>query len=86
MKFQIETAEFYYNKKEKQWLETLGFSFKSVDGFMGNYTSTGKRVYIRLETLEDLMKLIAGIKKNLNCDKGVIINKNKIIIYDYYVE
>jgi len=77
MKFRIETLRFSYSKEKSEKLEKLGFEFSVNGDDCWCYEKSDKKVYIEIESIEQLIEL--GNK--VDCDL-IIDSKNMIIFID----
>ena len=74
MKFVIETASVSDSRPcKKAYMETINRT-------VNKRTFTIERYYVDINTLEELMELIEEI------DEDVIVNKERILIYDSWLE
>jgi len=79
MKFEISTARSFYNKKEAKKFKNIGFCFEKIQDCDELYLDWSKKVFININTLEELMNLQKIYGK-------LVINSETIIIYDDYLE
>jgi uncharacterized protein with ACT and thioredoxin-like domain len=80
MKFEISTVKSFYNKEEAKKLKNIGFCFEKIQDCDDFYLDCRKKkVFININTLEELMNLQKIYGK-------LVINSETIIIYDDYLE
>jgi hypothetical protein len=82
MKFDLETAGYRYDNVSKTKLQKLGFRFSILNKDRYNTACYHKKDYtpsIVLNTLDDLLNIVKNYGK-------IIVYKDKIIIYDDYME